>query len=353
MSVLKWLFNPFFIGFFLSVSLLLGTIPALAVDTASSATSDAWRTIVDLRPLRVVGDTDRAMPGYWQQRKRAEAEQGMPFARALYPKPGKGERIGVSDAIRGAFTSTSPEVAYIAYKYFEGDPAINPNPYFSHKAPIAYSVQYNDAAIVVAQGQKPVGMFSLGALPWFVPKVCDVSESICPENEYFGRDDDSFSPYTYGFVRVPQLLPGATQLLAVGGRMAFWGRHNWDAYNPYVGRVSSWVGNIYYENYGLNIFRLTQGQVTLVASFPHAHEVYYCGMPDGALRNQVIAYRRDPGDPSRLQFRVQTYAAPCDMKKQAMDVPVKGPLKLIKTEIVTPTPQGLGPLKHFPQTPGR
>ncbi|MHB1704870.1 MAG: hypothetical protein ACYCSH_02320 [Acidithiobacillus sp.] len=344
MLVFKWLFKPCLTGFFLSVSLLLGT-PALAVNAGSPQTSDAWHTIVDLRPLRVVGDTDRAMPGYWQQRKRAEAEQGISFARVLYPKPGKGERIGVGDAIRGAFTTTSPEVAYIAYKYFEGDPAINPNPYFSHKAPIAYSVQYNDAAIVVAQGQKPVGMFSLGALPWFLPKLCDVSESICPGNEYFGRlPDDSFSPYTYGFVRVPQLLPGATQFLAVGGRTAFWGRHTWRDH------TGDWVGNIYYENYGLNIFSLIHGQVTLVASFPHAHEVYYCGMTDGALRNQVIAYRRDPGDPSRLQFRVQTYTAPCDMKKQAMDVPVKGPLKLIKTEIMTPASKVLGPLKPFPQS---
>ncbi|WP_461275157.1 hypothetical protein [Acidithiobacillus sp.] len=344
MLAFRWLFKPFFIGFFLSVSLLLGT-PARAQDAASPATSDAWHTFVDLRPLRVVGDTDRAMPGYWQQRKRAEAEQGISFARTLYPKPGKGERIGVSDAIRGAFTTTSPEVAYIAYKYFEGDSAVNPNPYFSHKSPIAYSTQYNDATVVVAQGQKPMGMFSLGALPWFLPKVCDVSESICPENEYFGRlPDDSFSPYTYGFVRIPQLLPGPTQLLAVGGRMAFWGRHTWRDH------TGDWVGNIYYENYGLNIFSLTRGQVTLVASFPHAHEVYYCGMTDGALRNQVIAYRRDPGDPSRLQFRVQTYAAPCDMKKQAMDVPVKGPLKLIKTEIMTPALKMLGPLKPFPQS---
>ena len=349
MSVLRRLYKYFLVGVLL-VEFLMVASPALAQEASPAANSEAWHTIVDLRPLHLVGDTDRTMLGYWQKRSRTAVEQGIPFARVLYPHLGKGERVGASDVMRGTFTTKSLEVAYIVYKYFQGDPAVNPDPYFAHAATIAYAPQYNDAAIVIAQGQKPVGMFSLHALPWFFPKIWDTNDRDIPENEYFGLDNDSYSPYTYGFVHIPQLLPEATQFLAVGGRTAFWGRHTWEAYNPEAGRKSAWVNDIFYENYGLNIFSIVHGQVTLVASFPHAHEVYYCGMPDGALRNQVIAYRRDPGDPSRLQFRVQTYAAPCDMKKQAMDVPVKGPLKLIKTEIVTPAPKVIGPLKSFSQS---
>lgn len=325
------------------------TLPGLPAAQGQETPSDhTWQVIVDLRPLRLVGDRKKPLPGYWQKRDLAFNDRAVPLARALYPKPGKGVEVGISDSLQGHFTDTQGiQTLYLAYKYFAGSEAVNPNPYFARQPDVAYSPKYNDDALILTQGQQILGFLPMDQLPWFHYPIYhdpkDPDQGLAPSNTFIAQKDDDFSPYTYGFARLPK-MPSLGAVFAIGGRMGFWGRHHWDDH------TGEYIGDVYTENYALNLLRFEGNRLVLLATFPHAHEVHFCGMPQdkGSLRNQVIAYRPDPGDPAKLQFRIQTYAAPCNWHKPAIEVPIKGPLKLVKTEIVTVTPEVLGPLLPFP-----
>ena len=329
-------------GFMALLAGLFLTLPGLPAAQGQETMSDhTWQVIVDLRPLRLVGDRKKPLPGYWQKRNLAFNDRAVPLARVLYPKPGKGVEIGISDSLQGHFTDTQGiQTLYLAYKYFAGSEEVNPDPYFARGHDVAYSPQFNDAALILTEGQQNLGFWPMDRLPWFrYPFVPDGG----PINTFYAQETDSFSPYTYGFARLPK-VPGLGAVFAIGGRMGFWGRHGWEDH------TGDYIGNVYTENYALNLLRFEGNRLVLLATFPHAHEVHFCGMPQdkGSLRNQVIAYRPDPGDQAKLQFRIQTYAAPCNWHKPAIEVPIKGPLKLVKTEIITVTPKVLGPLLPFP-----